>query len=345
MKTITLTQGKSTIVDDEDYPLLSRIKWHCGMQGANRDIPYAMGAIGECQIRMCRLILAAKKSWYVNHINGNTLDNRKSNLRVGSMRQMLASAPPHSGRSSQYKGVRKLVKLNRWEVHIGSRYLGTFNNEKAAAMAYDEAARKIYRGFAWLNFPEKHNPKLIGEHRRSQKLGGRGPRLGSISGFKGVAFHKPTARWHSSIYCGRNSRQFSLCYHKTAEDAARVYDAAARLVWGNNCYLNFPDEHDNIGLPRLVRWGLATLPDIDPKQSYNLFSAADILKRSYPEIVLLVKHRCLKAKKTLMPGDRYRYGITGKNLLTFAKAEVARYQKLKKEMLSGNDPSPKSGRN
>ncbi len=83
MKQIPLTQGYSTIVDDEDYELLTKRPWqtqfnHCG-------IPYATSR-GE---KMHRVILGLKKGdgKIVDHRKGHSLDNRRSNLRVCTNQQ------------------------------------------------------------------------------------------------------------------------------------------------------------------------------------------------------------------------------------------------------------------
>jgi hypothetical protein len=90
MKIITLTQGHVSIVDDEDYELLSRFKWCASFGSRNRKWyarrwikKYEREDLGERQqITMHRFLLRPSSHLVVDHINGNSLDNRKSNLEI-----------------------------------------------------------------------------------------------------------------------------------------------------------------------------------------------------------------------------------------------------------------------
>ena len=78
MKTISLTKGLHTLVDDIDFNFLSQFKW-CAQRCSTKD--YASRHVDGKVIRMHRFLMDAKKGEVVDHINGNSLDNRKSNLR------------------------------------------------------------------------------------------------------------------------------------------------------------------------------------------------------------------------------------------------------------------------
>ena len=92
----------------------------------------------------------------VDHINGNTLDNRKSNLRVVTQSKNMAHRlrPKRKG-SSKYWGVYYVKKHKRWRASIKvnrkTRYLGHFKQEKDAARAYNEAALFHFGECATLN--------------------------------------------------------------------------------------------------------------------------------------------------------------------------------------------------
>lgn len=107
MKLMPLTQGKSAIVDDVDYPALSEYSWcvkKCGgLQYAARGIK--TGGIQKT-ILMHRIILDARADVEVDHINGNGLDNRRCNLRlVNSSQNHFNQRKQHKQTSSKYKGV------------------------------------------------------------------------------------------------------------------------------------------------------------------------------------------------------------------------------------------------
>jgi hypothetical protein len=89
----------------------------------------------------------------VDHINGDTLDNREVNLRVVTRSQNSANAdrPPNG---TGYRGVRKLPS-GRFQARIHGEKggkLGTFDAVEDAARAYDKAARERYGECARVNF-------------------------------------------------------------------------------------------------------------------------------------------------------------------------------------------------
>lgn len=88
---IILTQGKTAIVDDRDYNVLSRFRWHAnscnGHWYATTRLPSQRT---NCKTtRMHRMILAEPGGLEVDHINGDGLDNRRCNLRVATHAQNL----------------------------------------------------------------------------------------------------------------------------------------------------------------------------------------------------------------------------------------------------------------
>jgi hypothetical protein len=93
----------------------------------------------------------------IDHINGDPSDNRIENLRecdsLGNARNKKIS----SRSSSKFKGVAWKKSHNRWRARIMVNrqdiFLGYFDDEKDAAMAYDNAARLYFSEFARCNFP------------------------------------------------------------------------------------------------------------------------------------------------------------------------------------------------
>jgi hypothetical protein len=76
---IPLTQGKFALVDDEDFDYLNQWKW-CALYKKHINTYYAVRS-GIGATHMARLIMSTPKGMVVDHINHNTLDNRRSNLR------------------------------------------------------------------------------------------------------------------------------------------------------------------------------------------------------------------------------------------------------------------------
>lgn len=167
MKEIILTRGKVAIVDDGDYEMLMQWKWLVqNGTGNSKDHWYARrvdtSGGGRKLISMHRLIMGiTDKSLVVDHINHNTLDNRKENLRVCTPEQNRKNRRSSTGSTSKYLGVSKQISKRGdkvytwWKAEIrptgGYMYLGIFKNEEDAARKYNEAALELYGEFANLN--------------------------------------------------------------------------------------------------------------------------------------------------------------------------------------------------
>jgi hypothetical protein len=94
----------------------------------------------------------------VDHINGNGLDCRRSNLRLVTHAQNLANRPGWKTSSSKFKGVTFNKQRQLWQskitVSAKTKHLGYFANEIDAAKAYDSAAKELFRDCAYTNFKE-----------------------------------------------------------------------------------------------------------------------------------------------------------------------------------------------
>ena len=164
-RVIPLTQGKFAIVDPEDYDALSKYKWYAVKRGRQY---YAVAKVGtkkgghrQKKVRMHRLIMKAPKGKVVDHINHNGLDNRKANLRLATAQQNTWNKRKQKGNySSQYKGVHWVKSENKWRSRITCNgkviFIGRFDDEKAAAMAYDAKAKELFGEYASLNLELHH---------------------------------------------------------------------------------------------------------------------------------------------------------------------------------------------
>jgi hypothetical protein len=161
MKQIELSQGLSTIVDDDDFDLLVGMRWHATKMGTKaRPLFYAVRNItiaknkGRLEL-MHRVIMQAPKGMVVDHKNSNTLDNRKENLRLctqGENMKNIRSGPNKYG----YRGISKTSPntfVASIRVKAKAKYLGNFSSAEEAARAYDAAALNYFGEFAKLNFP------------------------------------------------------------------------------------------------------------------------------------------------------------------------------------------------
>ncbi len=151
---IPLTQGQFALVDPEDYAELAKHKW-CASRQSNTF--YAVRSEHGRQIRMHRAVLNAPPDLVVDHINHDGRDNTKRNLRSCTKAQNACNQRPQQGCSSAFIGVGRLKGTTKWYARIRDHghqlWLGTFDDERAAARARDAAALAIYGPYTHLNFP------------------------------------------------------------------------------------------------------------------------------------------------------------------------------------------------
>lgn len=143
-KQIKLTQNQYAIVDDEDYEYLNQWKWYAEWNQRGH-VYYAVRTSKNKRIYMHRMLMNTPKGAQTDHINNNSLDNRKSNLRICSHRQNQQNLKRQT--SSKYPGVTWVKREQKWQAQIQingyRKNLGTFNNEKSAAKAYEKAVREL----------------------------------------------------------------------------------------------------------------------------------------------------------------------------------------------------------
>jgi hypothetical protein len=155
-KQIPLTQGKFAIVDDADYEWLIQRKWYAYDAQKGKGKWYARCS-QSVKVDMHRVITNAPKGMDVDHINGNGLDNRRSNLRVCTRTQNQQNIHVTHNKHG-YKGVEQ-QRGGKYRANIyfdGKRLITRgFNTPEEAARAYDKKARELFGEFAWVNFPIK----------------------------------------------------------------------------------------------------------------------------------------------------------------------------------------------
>ncbi len=150
---IPLINGGFTIVDDDQFELTPEIKdirWRLSYNGDRTGFKVASSVlvtIDEKRVRltMARVIMqVVDPKVFVDHINGNPLDNRKVNLRRCSVAENSQNLNKSRRKKSTsvFKGVSKSRKMFRAYVCINYKnvYLGSFACEEAAARAYDAKA-------------------------------------------------------------------------------------------------------------------------------------------------------------------------------------------------------------
>lgn len=152
-----LTQGYMTIVSREDTDLADQ-KWYAVRHGKNHYYAARMAGKPRRQIHMHRVILermigrTLEPGEYVDHINGDGMDNRRSNLRIVNKAQNAQNSRRFSSNTSGYKGVYWHKRKEQWaaSIRVGGKrkHLGYYNMPQAAFAAYCKAANHEFGEFA-----------------------------------------------------------------------------------------------------------------------------------------------------------------------------------------------------
>ncbi len=151
-----------TTVDNEDFEYLSQFRWRNIFGYAVKSKTKSMPGI-----RMHRILVKCPNGKVVDHINGDRLDNRKSNLRIGTQSQNSMNKQAPKNNTSGYKGVTK--KVIRGKVVYDSQiqiegkrfYIGRYSSAEVAGASYNKIAKEVYGEFAYLNNVSEEAKKLI----------------------------------------------------------------------------------------------------------------------------------------------------------------------------------------
>lgn len=158
MKLIQLRRGEFAKIDDEDFDLVSKYKWYANKNGRTK---YAKSTTRNNNVQtivlMHRLVFQGEiKGKQIDHIDGDGLNNQKSNLRICSYSENQMNRKPRTDTLSKFKGVTFRPRERKWYASIKingkSKTLGRFEVEIDAAITYDNAAKELFGEYARLNF-------------------------------------------------------------------------------------------------------------------------------------------------------------------------------------------------
>lgn len=155
MKEIVITSKvrgiNIVLVDDDDFDRCKQYAWYINHLGYINHKSHTHGSIG-----IQRLIMNAPKGMVVDHIDGNPLNNQKSNLRICTQEQNTHNSKKPNTNKSGFKGVyfdkvlgkyRALIRINKKQKH-----LGCFKKAEDAAKVYDQFATQTRGIYSRLNF-------------------------------------------------------------------------------------------------------------------------------------------------------------------------------------------------
>lgn len=151
MKKIKLTQGYEALVDDKDYEWINQCKWHVFPNNSGSMYAFAskqkFDGKKHHRLIMHRVINKTPAGFETDHINGNGLDNRRSNLRSVTRSQNMLNRKRNKKSSSKYKGVYWHKQHRKWiaNIQINKKriFIGLFKKELDAAKAYVSKVKEL----------------------------------------------------------------------------------------------------------------------------------------------------------------------------------------------------------
>ncbi len=141
--------GTVFLIDDEDYSIISQYNWYLSSKR------YLVTRSNKKEIRLHRFLMNCPPTKIVDHINGDTLDNRKSNLRICTQQENTRNNNKlRKDKTSKYKGV-SLCTYGTWvaQIQVNKKKisLGYYTSQEDAARAYNKAAVEYHGEFAAIN--------------------------------------------------------------------------------------------------------------------------------------------------------------------------------------------------
>jgi hypothetical protein len=218
--------GKFAIVDPSQYEELSQFKWHLSRGYPERTI-YEKETGHIYHLKMHHSIVGKQKEGFVvDHINGNKLDNRASNLRICTQKDNARNQGLKTTNSSGYKGVCLVKGTSRWAAYIstGDRIhaIGRFPTPEEAANAYDYYAKLYHKDFAKLNFPDTEPVKPMFKRQSSK--------------YRGVSWCKRDEVYVAQI--SKGGTRFCLGAFQSEIEAALAYNKKSTELYGEKAFLN-----------------------------------------------------------------------------------------------------------
>jgi hypothetical protein len=149
------------MVDTSDILLVAQYQWWIDRNG------YVKSKVNNHQLLISRFLLGVYEksgSVFVDHISGDTLDNRRRNLRICQPSENIKNRKLNANNKTGYKGVSLHRKLRKYRADIragGGKtiYLGVYDSPEEAAAAYDRAASLHHGQFARTNAQIQGDPR------------------------------------------------------------------------------------------------------------------------------------------------------------------------------------------
>ena len=229
-KVIKTYRGYEIKVDDNDYEWLKKYTWCVGDYTHGYATCTDRSDGKQKSLRIHRLITNAKPGEFVDHINHDRLDNRRSNLRVCTPAQNSYNARKRKDGASKYKGVYKYGEkyCSSIQYDFMRYHLGYYTSEEDAAYYYNLKAKEYYGDFAALNeLPSNYIPNEPFKPNLAR---------GIYSKYRGVTWCKKDKRWKAKIQ--HKGRTINIGSFITERIAAEMYNTFAAELHGEKAKFN-----------------------------------------------------------------------------------------------------------
>jgi hypothetical protein len=149
---VPLSRGMEAIIDACDVPLVNKWTWSVQVQArANYACRADRSSGKQAYFLLHRVIMDAPPNMQVDHIDGDGLNNRRSNLRLATVAENHRNLRKPSNNTSGYKGVSWRKDRSKWRaaIRVDGRLitLGTFDCPQRAHVAYCEASARLHGEF------------------------------------------------------------------------------------------------------------------------------------------------------------------------------------------------------
>jgi hypothetical protein len=144
-------KGYNVLIDDDIAPLILSRKWHVSRRKGRVYFASTVHTNSgrSFEIRLHRLLACAVDGLFVDHKNGNTLDNRRENLRICTNAENTRNQPDRQRNKVGYRGVSKVRDKFKAKITFNGKniHIGYFSTPKEASQAYEKKARELFGEF------------------------------------------------------------------------------------------------------------------------------------------------------------------------------------------------------
>lgn len=252
---IMTVNDKKVKLDKPEYDIAINYKWHFTKK-------YMITRINGKQSTFSKVVFGIQRNQLIYHTNGDYLDFRKSKIMILTREEFPKVAK--RDKTSRYRGV--FLKGDLWmvilEVNDEKEYLGSYYSELDAAIVADYYYFKKNGIFDKMNFKWKNVEELNNSYKKLCEVYGENFSDRNSKVHQGKLLNKEKAK--SSKYVGvykmkrsgsrlwaaeirKNRQRYHIGYFEIEEFAAKAYDVAAMILYGENAATNFAkNEYEDI---------------------------------------------------------------------------------------------------